>query len=501
MPAFLHYFNTGLLASVEQIRDRAKLYLSPFDTDLEAELGISASHSLLIADWIAERTQKTADDLVIAKAQEQEARLTLLDRAAREQWNHDRMRQEAHTSPYQDKFIVLMELLQSFMKVSLADLRREFGHRLADAYWSVFVAKRGEVSSFTYLTERNPAEEKPLFQLGEDVAMFPLVNALYEAALIVGEKTLLQSVKREAFLSRRDKTLEAEIERNLQRLFRDQAIYLSSVYETNQLQYEHDLIVLWRRKIFIIEAKAAPPVEPFRDPDKAYTRIKRAFHSDRGIQKAYNQANHLRQFLLGNDQITLYSSDRQPVVTIRREEIDDIFCICVTRDDFGALSSVLSILLERQNGDPYPWAVNILDLENIIDTWEYFDWGGEELCRYLRDRRELHDKVFSTDELDFVGFYIKHGGLHWLLNAPGDRIFLEPHYSDFVDRIYFARKTGETVTYSPKPPVMSDLRQAIAQAVNERRSSQQPIRAKKKQGRNELCACGSGKKYKRCCGR
>ena len=36
---------------------------------------------------------------------------------------------------------------------------------------------------------------------------------------------------------------------------------------------------------------------------------------------------------------------------------------------------------------------------------------------------------------------------------------------------------------------------------NEREESvQQPIIADKKPGRNDLCPCGSGKKYKNCCG-
>jgi preprotein translocase subunit SecA len=30
---------------------------------------------------------------------------------------------------------------------------------------------------------------------------------------------------------------------------------------------------------------------------------------------------------------------------------------------------------------------------------------------------------------------------------------------------------------------------------------QQPVRVEKKVGRNEPCPCGSGKKYKKCCGR
>ena len=32
------------------------------------------------------------------------------------------------------------------------------------------------------------------------------------------------------------------------------------------------------------------------------------------------------------------------------------------------------------------------------------------------------------------------------------------------------------------------------------KQKQQPVRVEKKVGRNELCPCGSGKKYKHCCG-
>ena len=32
------------------------------------------------------------------------------------------------------------------------------------------------------------------------------------------------------------------------------------------------------------------------------------------------------------------------------------------------------------------------------------------------------------------------------------------------------------------------------------KQTQQPVRAEQKVGRNELCPCGSGKKYKKCCG-
>jgi len=48
MPAFLHYFNTGLLASVQQIEERITTYLVPFDAKLTEAIGISASQALAI---------------------------------------------------------------------------------------------------------------------------------------------------------------------------------------------------------------------------------------------------------------------------------------------------------------------------------------------------------------------------------------------------------------------------------------------------------------------
>ena len=63
MPAFLHYFNTGLIANPEQVRARITAYLIPFD---EAFLGaglISASDALRIADWVGARLERALVDL------------------------------------------------------------------------------------------------------------------------------------------------------------------------------------------------------------------------------------------------------------------------------------------------------------------------------------------------------------------------------------------------------------------------------------------------------
>ncbi len=58
MPAFLHYFNTGLIANPEQVRARIVSYLIPFDKALGDAGVISATDALRVADWIGERLER-----------------------------------------------------------------------------------------------------------------------------------------------------------------------------------------------------------------------------------------------------------------------------------------------------------------------------------------------------------------------------------------------------------------------------------------------------------
>jgi hypothetical protein len=176
------------------------------------------------------------------------------------------------------------------------------------------------------------------------------------------------------------------------------------------------------------------------------------------------------------------------------------FQVCATRDNFGLLATDLSLLLEKGDQEPYPWCVNVLDAEAIADAWHNFNWDSSRFLEFLRHRVELHGRLMSFDELEVVGFFIAHGGLHWIVDSPGDRIELNPNYWNVFDRIYRARMGGPPVRYEPSEPFLSDLRESL------RQGKPVPVQPKarrtaKKQGRNEPCSCGFGRKYKRYCGR
>ena len=54
--------------------------------------------------------------------------------------------------------------------------------------------------------------------------------------------------------------------------------------------------------------------------------------------------------------------------------------------------------------------------------------------------------------------------------------------------------------YSKYHTQKTDIMNAAEQDTREKQH-QEPIRVEKKVGRNDMCPCGSGKKYKNCCGK
>jgi len=462
MPAFLDYFNTGLTASVEQISERILRYLVPFNAVLTHEFGISATQSHTVTHWIAERLQQGADELQQAAEASEKVRKRLLMRAQKERWSLDKLRAEAAKPKNARPFHKLFAALDKHLKITLDFLEREFGSNIAQAYWNTFVSRRGSISQFTYLTEHNPAEDKPLFETATHICLCPFANALFAAVMQVTERQLLASSSRESFLRMRDRLLEDEVDEQFRRIFRTAADFYSHVYENADLHHEHDLIIKWDRKLFVIEAKASPPVEPFRDPERAFVRIKRAFQSETGVQRAFDQANRVLHKLSREGVIRLYSVDGNLLVELHRDDIDTVYTICVTRDNFGPLSVDLSLLLEKNDADPYPWAINIFDLTYMFGGWEYLGWGPDELCKYLDVRVRLHGKIISFDEIDLAGFFVQHGGLHHLLQLKADKIQLASNYSDVFDKMYSATKGGPPFTLVVTNPVVADIKEQLA---------------------------------------
>jgi hypothetical protein len=384
------------------------------------------------------------------------------------------------------------------MTITFQSICENFGDPLSKAYWSKFVSHRGQNTDFQYLTEANPAQASPLFALDDVTAMCPSVNMLFHAVLSWTETTLLAGELAPTYLKHRDNELEQEVADELNNHFQGSAQIHQHLCETKTGDHEHDLIVICDRQLAIIEAKASPPQEPFRDPDKAFVRIQRFFNSDRGIQKAFEQADRIRTQLSLGTNVTLYSKSGAAVITLKPTDFDFVVTVCITRDDFGPLAVDLSLLLQKAPDVPYPWAINILDLHNLFEAWRHLGYGSQKFFTYAKERISVNGKLLCFDELEIAGFDIHHAGLQYLINNKADRVHLNPTYSDVFDDIYRATQSGEKVHVDVTEPFAADVRELMKETAEPAIASASEV---PKVGRNERCPCGSGLKYKRCHGK
>lgn len=507
MPAFLHYFNTGLIANPEQVRARIIFYLVPFDSDLVDAGVISATDALRVADWIAERLERALADVNAVMDEVSEARDVTTKHAP--DVESARAFAQEHFPGLGDR---VTTALDEFGTVAKLDLVAEFGS-LGEAYWSDYSIGRGEAAPLTYPTEPAAASTHPLIRLTDQRAMVPSINTLWTALLEVGEEILAKPATRDRYFTHRDHTLETEVAREFRRLVSSDAQILEGTFEYPDSRGEHDVIVIDGDTVFIVEAKASPLPEPFRDPDKAFTRLRHAFRADKGIQKGFEQAEAVRSRLARGDLVALFDRRGRRLAVLDPAVLTHRFSVVVTREDFGTLATDLALLLDKPADTPYPWVVNILDLSAIADAWEHLRWGPVELRSYLAARIRLHGKVFASDELEVAGYHLQHGSLASLINTVADRVGLNPSYSDFFDQLYrFQRYGGPAPVAQNTPPVIMDLWASLmadepvfvdvaGKVIAREEADPDKRRRMKGAERNQPCPCGSGKKFKRCCGK
>ena len=442
---FSTYFNEIRLATFHQRLDFIGEYLTRFDNLLERGMGIAASDACTVANWIGERVGSNLSAL-----------------SARDT-----------TGTTSASIVLRTELVQQFESVG-------------EAYWDAFVSQRGAAPFINYPTEMSIIESKPLVEVSSDIAMFYDLHALFNAIMVQGERVLLTGPEKSKYEEHRARTLETQTEIAISIILGEDTITRPQVFDRDR--NEHDLVAYNSDICLFVESKSSPPGEPFRDIDRAYSRIEQDFRSERGIQSGFRQAVKLLDILKSEDQLALYDKDQVELDRVSVDLAEKAFPVVVTKDNFGMLATRLSLLLAKDADQPYPFVTNILDLQNIAMIWQHYGWGAKQFRAYLGQRSQLHEKVFADDEMDFVGAFVQHCGLHFWLNAPATNLVLSSSYSQIVDQIdavvNFGAKLKRISPVHPAGSLVSGLRSGRA-----------------KVGRNRKCPCGSTVKFKHCHGR
>lgn len=498
-PVFMHYFNTSFIANVEQIKARVRDYCVPFDAELVRTIGISASDSLAIMDFIAQTLESDMRTM-----RELQSKLDIEKERFFKSGDFMRRDDPDYLEFYREHYPILDGFYSRFHRksqVNRADIEAAFPTQ-AGAFWERYAVSRGQGDTLNYPTEDSIFDFKPLVVLDGEYVSCPVANNLFEAVLRTCEEALVTGPDRRRVFKYRGKVLEREGEAQFRRLLGKDGQIFSSVFETTKSHNEHDLVLVVGNVVVIVEAKASPPVEPSRTPERAFERLRQCFRKDSGIQHGFDQAAQIQRRLTAGETVPLYTEKGDLVITLNPEEHTECFCICLTRDDFGHLATNLSLLLEKASAEPYPWVVNIWDLEALADAWAFLGWDFNKLTEYLRQRQQVQGRVLGSDELEFVGSFIHHGSLDSGLKRGLDFVQLNPNYSDFFDELYDHLKYGAPAPdHELIPPVVMDWRHSLN--AGKPVFLEEPVQkvSPKKLGRNDPCPCGSDVKYKRCHGR
>lgn len=121
------------------------------------------------------------------------------------------------------------------------------------------------------------------------------------------------------------------------------------------------------------------------------------------------------------------------------EEIDDVYILVVTIENYPSLTHQAHILLDKNGNDPYPMVSTIFDLELLV----HYLHDPFDFLYYIRQRIALMDYFRADEEIVFLGYHLERK--LWKINKV-DMIALETDFGQAIDRNYYPLKLGLQVS-------------------------------------------------------
>ncbi len=471
MEAFTSYFDTGILRYPEQTIDLIRKLYSSFDSELENLTG------LVTEDYIAfyQLVCDTFSDMMSSSQKATDNIKNFLDSfnpyGADVEKAYQYLMEFANGQASTD----LQNAMDNLNTIKASLIVDSFGNEKGKILLDVFGLYR-ESRDFTYYNGRNPFAEHPLCWLDEGETLFIvhpqfLLNAIFNYITDVLEKP--QNKFADKYKKVKAEIVENQFLSYFKDIFGEDAKYHTSVCEERGTK-EHDILIEFNNYVLIAEVKASKVREPLFNPEKAYKRVRDHFNSDTGIGGAYEQAIILKKFIKNKKDAVLYENKNVKFV-IENVSEKKILPMVLTLNQFGSLAVNTTLLLEKDENQPYPWVCNWHDFENIIEILRYLNKTPQNFVDYIIWRMENHQNILSSDELDVIEGYFLDTQLR--KNIKMRAAFFPPNGPSLIDKIYFEK---QVISY--KQPAIK------------------PVAYKhKKIGRNDPCPCESGKKFKKCC--
>ena len=432
MPSFLSYFNQGPLNYEEQSINWVRDLFNQLDSIIEPGTGLKTEDFLQFYENLDTLVQKNFQSFSSNKANPRpnwgkytKIKMGVVDEAP------DFIKEigEQRRSLY--SFVADKGIIDRFYPSELvsASLQQE----KVDSILSLLSTTRQQSDYLYYTATRpgNPLYDKPIIDIGGGMYQVFEVKQVLHAIENLLENTCSGTTENTTKLvDKKGRLLEERIVGLLKAFFKiNFEVYLGYYVDG----YEQDILFLWKEYAFIIEAKGYNLREPFRDPDKAFVRIKDDFKAC--ICYGYLQTKRVEQKFV--DQVPLRISDNKGDLIKEIDTtkyLDNDFSIIVNLKSFGQIQNDLSTLLDVEE-DSYPWVVKLDDLEVFILTLIAKQKNPYFFINFLLLRENLHGKLFCADELEVCGGYIG-GKITEKLIEKEDVILTTPDLANLFDAQY-----------------------------------------------------------------
>ncbi|MEQ8477105.1 NERD domain-containing protein [Fulvivirga sp.] len=432
MPSFLSYFNQGPLNYEEQTINWIDGLYTKLDSIIEDETGLKTIHFL--------KFYENLDALIQKNFQGFTPNGTL-----RPDW-------EVYTNmpvvPADHMPDFMMELFEERkpLMTYVADpgiINRFYPKELVSQDLTLdqvktiltYLISTRTASNFIYYTESkpgNPLYDKPIVELGDDLfQVFEIKQVLHAIENVLENICSNTTETTTKLIEKKGKLLEDKILDIFKKLLGPDIEIYTSYYIDG---CEQDILILWKKYAFIIEAKGYKLNEPFRDPERAFNRIKKDFKSSIGY--GYKQTKRVEDKFVNQEPLKIEDKNGNVV-----EEIDTTkykggdFSIIVNLKSFGQIQNDLSVLLEISNDDCFPWVVKLDDLEVFILTLIAQKRKPIHFVNFLLMREELHGKLFCSDELEVCGGFLVNK-INSGIVARSETILTAPDLATIFDKQY-----------------------------------------------------------------
>jgi len=433
MSSFLSYFNLGPLNYEEQIIDWVQKLYSQLDSIIESETGLTTQDFIQFYENVDKLHQSNFQSFTKKETVQPDwKKYTKLEIGHSDDMPEEMQEMFDERLPLMT-FVVDYGIICRFLAEDITsdNLSLEKVNKILQ-----LLSVQRTQSDFLYYTSTkpgNPLTEKPIVDIGEGMyQVFEVKQIMHSIDNLLESVCSKTQSNTSKLVEKKGKLLESKIVELFKAYFKDACEIYQGYYVD---ACEQDILILWKDYAFIIEAKGYNIREPFRDPDKAYVRIKDDFNACIGY--AYTQTKRVEEKFLNKEPLRITDKDgnlTKEIDTAKYEDND--FSIIVNLNSFGAIQTDLSFLLKIDEDAAYPWAVRFDDLEIFILTLIAQRKSPCFFINYLLMREKLHRKLICADELEICGGYLSNKISEKLIES-NDTILTHHSLADIFDIQYF----------------------------------------------------------------